>query len=497
MDTIQLWGFLSLLMVVASAVVITPKAPQSGKVDFSSPSKKPWKAWTPHKFRDQHGDVCPDMDPLILTPMIRNGDIAEAQEQARVHLPGTNVTSYSGYLTVNQSDSSQMFFWFFQAEVAEPENAPVVVWLQGGPGATSMFGLFDEHGPFYVTDDLRLIPRDYRWTLLANMLYIDNPVGTGWSFTKSDDGYARNQDQVGKNLYEALLQFYELFPRYQKSSDLYITGESYGGKYVPALGYTVHMNNQKSKLKLPFKGVAIGNGWVDPENMLDYGDLLYNIGMADDKERDYINAKNVLVKKAIQEERYLDAFEIEDPVMDGDRFPYPTYFFNISGSRYYYNFLQSTEPAGFSNYLRYLNQCHVRSAIHVGNQVFDGGLKVEKYLLEDIYKTAKHYLVPLMENYKVMLYNGQLDIICALPLTENFLSKLEWKRAEEYKKANKFVWKVQKDDVEAAGYVRMVGSSPPFYQVGVRAGGHMLPYDQPRFSFDLIYRFLNERSFRD
>ena len=129
-----------------------------------------------------------------------------------------------------------MFFWFFPAEVAEAESAPVVVWLQGGPGATSMFGLFDEHGPFWVTDDLRLMPRDYRWTLLANMLYIDNPVGTGWSFTKSDDGYARNQDQVGKNLYEALLQFYQLFPRYQKSSDLYITGESYGGKYVPALG---------------------------------------------------------------------------------------------------------------------------------------------------------------------------------------------------------------------------------------------------------------------
>lgn len=112
----------------------------------------------------------------------------------------------SGYLTVNQSDSSNTFFWFFPAEVPVPKDAPVLVWLQGGPGATSMFGIFDEHGPWTVTADLSLKPREYRWTLLANVIYIDNPVGTGFSFTKTDDGYARTEDQVGKNLYEALLQ---------------------------------------------------------------------------------------------------------------------------------------------------------------------------------------------------------------------------------------------------------------------------------------------------
>ena len=171
----------------------------------------------------------------------------------QVRLPGTDVLSYSGYLTVNASDNSNMFFWFFPAEVAVPEDAPVVLWLQGGPGATSMFGLFDEHGPFIVNDDLSLRPRDYRWTLFANVIYIDNPVGTGFSFTQTDDGYARNEDQVGANLYQALLQFYQMFPQYQ-DGDLYLTGESYAGKYVPALGYTIHVNNPKATLKLPLKG---------------------------------------------------------------------------------------------------------------------------------------------------------------------------------------------------------------------------------------------------
>ncbi|OQV23079.1 putative serine carboxypeptidase CPVL [Hypsibius exemplaris] len=476
-------------------------AEQSSAKESPGPSKrkavpnaeKSWKPWKPNGFNHLFATDCPVDDLLILTPLIKAGQIQEAQQKAQVHLPGTDVLSYSGYFTVNASDNSNTFFWFFPAEVAIPEDAPVVVWLQGGPGATSMFGLFDEHGPFSVTDDLRLKSRDFRWTLLANVIYIDNPVGTGFSFTATDDGYARNEDQVGANLYEALLQFYQLFPQYQ-DGDLYLTGESYAGKYVPALGYTIHVNNPNATQKLPFKGVAIGNGFVDPENMLGFGDMLFQVGLADTVERDYLKAQTILIQKAIQEKRWRDAFTIEDALMDGDMFKYPTYFYNITGSRYYYNYLQSAEPPGFGNYLNYLNQCFVRNAIHVGNQVFDGGNKVEKYLLEDIFQTAKQYLIPLLENYRVLIYNGQLDLICGLPLTENYLNLLQWNGGDNYRNAEKVVWKVEQGDVEPAGFVR---HSDNFYQVAVRGGGHMIPYDQPRFTFDLFYRFLNNGTFKN
>ena len=214
-------------------------------------------------------------------------------------------------------------------------------------------------------------------------------------------------------------------------------------------------------------GVAIGNGFVDPENMLNFGDLLFQIGLADGTERDYLKNQTLLIQQAIQEKRWRDAFTIEDRLMDGDIYPYPTYFYNITGSRYYYNFLQSAEPPSFGNYLSYLNQCYVRNAIHVGNQIFDGGNKVEKYLLEDIFQTAKQYLVPLLENYRVLLYNGQLDLICALPFTENYLNLLQWNGGENYRKAEKFLWRVAEQDVEPAGYVR---HSDNFYQVAVRKG---------------------------
>ena len=100
-------------------------------------------------------------------------------------------------------------------------SAPLVLWLQGGPGAPSMFGLFLINGPFYVTENLEckhvrritimfllfrilliiVMMREYHWNLEYNLLYIDNPVRTGYSFTDSDAGLATNQDEVAVNLY--------------------------------------------------------------------------------------------------------------------------------------------------------------------------------------------------------------------------------------------------------------------------------------------------------
>ena len=114
------------------------------------------------------------------------------------------------------------------------QNAPLILWLQGGPGGSSLFGLFIEHGPFYVTDQLELMPRSTAWSLPYNVLYIDQPVGTGFSFTKNDRGYATNQEMVANDLYEAMKQFYALFPSLLQQ-DLYVTGESYAGNVTKSI----------------------------------------------------------------------------------------------------------------------------------------------------------------------------------------------------------------------------------------------------------------------
>ena len=88
-----------------------------------------------------------------------------------------------------------------------------------------------EHGPFYVTEQLELKKRSTAWSLPYNVLYIDQPVGTGFSFTKNELGYATNQEMVANDLYEAMKQFYTMFPDLL-DEDFYVTGESYAGKYV-------------------------------------------------------------------------------------------------------------------------------------------------------------------------------------------------------------------------------------------------------------------------
>ncbi|KAI4885755.1 hypothetical protein NFI96_011050 [Prochilodus magdalenae] len=432
-------------------------------------------------------------------------------------LPGASVKSYSGYLTVNKSYNSNLFFWFFPAQVG-PETAPVLLWLQGGPGGTSMFGLFVEHGPYVVYQNLTLGYRNFPWTSRYSVLYIDNPVGTGWSFTEDDKGFATNQDDVGRDLYNALTQFFQLFSEFQ-SNEFYATGEqattqtacaeestgdrnlykvswngeSYAGKYVPAVGYYIHNNNPSAKVKINFKGVIIGDGLCDPEVMMGgYADFLYQTGMVDEQQRQYVKLQTDAGVRLIQQQRWIEAFEVFDSLLNGDLVPYPSFFQNVTGCTNYFNYMQCQEPADQEYFAKFVTLPAVRSSIHVGNLTFNDGSEVEKHLLQDVMKSIKPWLGVLMDNYRVLIYSGQLDVIVAAPLTERFLPTVNWTGADAYKTAERFHWKLSPSDTEVAGYVRQVND---FYQVIVRGGGHILPYDQPARSFDMIDRFLSTKGF--
>ncbi|KAG9476207.1 hypothetical protein GDO78_002996 [Eleutherodactylus coqui] len=415
-------------------------------------------------------------EPLFLTPYLDSGKIDEARELSLVgKLPGSNVKSYSGYLTVNKTYDSNLFFWFFPAQL-NPETAPVLLWLQGGPGGTSMFGLFVEHGPYVVNHNLTLAYREFSWTNKYSMLYIDNPVGTGFSFTKNDRGYAVNEDDVGRDLY----RYGTLFPSLL---------QSYAGKYVPAIGYYIHTRNPTSKVKINFKGIAIGDGLCDPEVMLGgYADFLYQTGLVDENQKSYVQQQSDLAIRYIQQQKWIDAFDVFDSLLNGDRTSYPSFFQNATGCSNYFNFLQCQEPKDQEYFGPFLALPEVRKAIHVGNLTFNDGSEVEKHLLFDVMKTIKPWLVVLMDNYRVLMYSGQLDVIVAAPLTERFLQTVPWSRLEEYKKAKRSFWKIRPTDTEVAGYVRVAGE---FAQVIVRGGGHILPYDQPERSFVLIDRFIS------
>ena len=322
---------------------------------------------------------------LDLTPFIQSGDYKAAQLAAQVRLPNDplNLTSYSGF--VETTPGRHMFMWYFPAQNGD-KNAPLAIWLQGGPGGSSLFGLFSEMGPYSLggKDGHTLLDRPESWNKEYGMLFIDNPVGAGFSYPDENNGgpkgYCTNTKQcVADNLYGLITGFYALFPT-QLKVPLFITGESYGGHYVPAFAHKVYEQNLQygqcftnkdcpksycnlahpgepgmchgatvptGKMLVPLRGIAVGDGWIDPVNMVGgYPDMMFNFGLADLKQKAVITDYCDRTVAFIKSNNMTAAFDVWDEMLNGDIYPYPNYFHNITGSNDYDNFLRTDAPEG-------------------------------------------------------------------------------------------------------------------------------------------------------
>ncbi|KPJ20358.1 Venom serine carboxypeptidase [Papilio machaon] len=426
--------------------------------------------------------------PLFLTPYIESGNITAGRLLARVPFTESlRIKSYAGFFTVDKKYDSNQFFWYFPAMIPNNKNAPVIVWLQGGPGASSLYGLFTENGPLRVRDE-KFERRKYNWALSHHVIYIDNPVGTGFSFTKDPKGYCNNETQVGEQLYSTITQFFQLFPELQENK-FFITGESYAGKYVPTFAYTIHKKNPTAKTKINLKAIAIGNGLSDPEHQLVYSKYLYQIGLLDWNQANTFREYEMKGIEYIQKKQWDKAFELFDTLLNGDLIDGKSLFYNMTGFEFYFNYLHTKDYIDFEDFGPMLQKAFVRKAIHVGNLTFHIGHEVEEHLKEDLMKSVAPLMTELLDHYYVLIYNGQLDIIVAYPLTINYLRNLNFTGSEDYKTAKRYQWKV---DGELAGYVKQAGK---LVEIMVRNAGHMVPGDQPKWALDMITRLTHEKTF--
>jgi cathepsin A (carboxypeptidase C) len=175
-----------------------------------------------------------------------------------------SVQQYSGYFKLNTGKRPKnYFYWFFESRNA-PKTDPVVMWMTGGPGCSSEVALFGENGPCAVNaNGTNTTNNPYSWNTQANLLYIDQPAGTGFSYGTGQD---HDEDGVAVDMYDFLQQFMKAHSQYA-ALDFYAVGESYAGHYVPAVTHEIWKNNQNlptGAIKINLVGTGVGNGLTMP-----------------------------------------------------------------------------------------------------------------------------------------------------------------------------------------------------------------------------------------
>lgn len=196
---------------------------------------------------------------LFLLTSFLLGSNAAVEKDKITSLPGWDgplpSNMYSGYL---KAGNSRLFYWYVESESTATKNVPLTVWFNGGPGCSSLGGFLTENGPF-KTDGTNLQLSEFRWSLFTNMLWFENPVGVGFSYSKTLD-YNTGDDATANDNLLALEDFFRKYPELIPN-DLHFAGESYGGIYIPMLAQKLLQAQDGKTWKGPIlKGIAVGNG---------------------------------------------------------------------------------------------------------------------------------------------------------------------------------------------------------------------------------------------
>ncbi|KAJ7979598.1 Carboxypeptidase [Quillaja saponaria] len=189
----------------------------------------------------------------------------EDQISALPGQPPVTFSQFSGYITVNEEHGRALFYWFTQA-ITSPQNKPLLLWLNGGPGCSSVaYGASEEIGPFRLNKTgSSLYLNKYSWNTEANILFLESPAGVGFSYTNTSSDLKDSGDKrTAQDALVFLIRWMSRFPQY-KYRDFYIAGESYAGHYVPQLAKKIHdYNKANSHPIINLKGFIVGNAVTD------------------------------------------------------------------------------------------------------------------------------------------------------------------------------------------------------------------------------------------
>ncbi|XP_065188841.1 uncharacterized protein LOC135819543 [Sycon ciliatum] len=433
---------------------------------------------------------------------------------------------YSGYVDI---DSGRMHYVFVESEnnclSQQQDQVPLVLWVQGGPGCSSLMGFFTEVGTFQVATEhnndssLRLELNAHRWSKCAHMLYWESPVGVGFSYSPSKH-YKTNDSHVADMNLQFLVNWFKEFPEYA-NLDFYIAGESYAGVYIPMLATRVQERNAEhsrphDQARINLRGILVGNGCIgnaigacSAAYYLVYaipylfhhalvGDADYAgvqsacAGMRTPDTDACVSAVNTLYSHIgnVDTLNVLGSCKVNmsASAADGGAGTAVSLWYLLrKGTSHGVHDLPDCPVAPLVQ--RYLRRDDVQQALHVEHSTplaAWSGCSADLHALygETVTSVLPDY-VNMLGDYRILIYNGDAD--ASVPFTDN----KEWTEsfAAQMGLVVSYPWQPWLTELgQVGGY--MTGYTKDFTFMTVRGAGHMVPMLKPAPALEMFTRFI-------
>ncbi|KAJ1459055.1 Alpha/Beta hydrolase protein [Pelagophyceae sp. CCMP2097] len=419
---------------------------------------------------------------------------------------------YAGMIDSDDAHGGRLFYWFFEKSASGFPSAaptPLLIWLNGGPGCTSMDGLFLENGPFALKpgSTTQLDTRAASWHKAAHVLYIDQPVGTGFSHTGSN-AYCRDDACITAQFKTFLTRFALSYPALimrdsTHTVPIFFSGESHAGHYVPLMVQGLVARPDRIPLAtasapdFDVQGFALGNAWIDPFHQYDVSRFAQALGLIDAVQGRKIKAAEKACQAQLAKLQLMgrQCWDLLDEVVRVTAKDHGGLKVNMYDTR---ESARSTVayPPGHDRLETFMNLPGVRTALHVdaqaprfrecANPPYDAlrhqdGLGVMpslKYLLD-------------RKKIRALFYNGEHDLICNHVGLERALHNLDWGGARDFHRAVHAPWA---RGGALAGYSKRFGL---LTLLMVKDAGHMVPMNQPEAALEMIRKFIAGENFED
>ncbi|KAK9040122.1 hypothetical protein V6N11_015299 [Hibiscus sabdariffa] len=420
-----------------------------------------------------------------------------------VRLPGqpSNLSfqHFSGYVDVDYNKHKSLFYYFVEAET-DPASKPLVLWLNGGPGCSSLgVGAFSETGPFRPNGEV-LVRNYYSWNREANMLYLETPIGVGFSYATNSSSYVAVDDQTtARDNLLFLRNWYKKFPDY-RHRDLYITGESYAGHYIPQLAQLMVEFNKKRNL-FNLKGIALGNPVLEfTTDFNSRAEYFWSHGLISDSTykmftsvcnysryvseyyRDSVSPSCSEVMSLVSQEtsKFVDKYDVTQDVCISSVFS-QSMAINPQQS-------ERIDVCVEDKIVNYLNRKDVQKALHarlVGVRSWTVCSSILDYQVLNLEIPTISIVGSLIKaGIPVLVYSGDQDSVIPLTGSRSLISRL----AKELGLETTVPYRVWFEGKQVGGWTQVYGNILSF--ATIRGAAHEAPFSQPERSLMLFKSFL-------